>query len=195
MSAETVTTKIEEKANEAAKEILLQAEKEAAKNCEEIILEARGREEKIIKTAQQNAEIIKKGIIQSAKLNSKLLILGAKRAAMNEVKEGALKEILAFSDKELLDFFVKEIKLSDLKGEFVLYPAKCHRAFVSANADKLEKDTDIKITVSDLDAEVETGFVLSSDTYDVDLSVDAILTEAFEKNEKAIYDTLFEGEK
>ena len=195
MSAETVTTKIEEKAKENALEILARAEEEALKAREAILADAKAREDKILKTAAQNAEITQKGIIQSAKLSSNLLLLGAKRDAMNKVKEEAKKKILSFKDDELLALFIKELKNSDLTGEFTLIPAKCHRKFALANASKIEKDADIKITVSEKDADIETGFVLSNDIYDVDFSIDAIIEEAFEKNEKAIYDTLFEGEE
>ena len=195
MSAETVTTKIEEKAKEAALEILAKADKEALKVRDDILADAHAREDKIIGTAKQNAETIKKGIIQSAKLNSNLLLLSAKRDAMNNVKKEAKKKLLSFDDEKLLEFFIKEIKNSDLSGAFTLIPAKSFRSFSTANAQKIEKAADIKITVSENDADIEAGFVLSNDIYDVDFSIDAIIEEVFEKNEKAIYDTLFEGEE
>lgn len=195
MSAETVTTKIEEKAKEAALEILAKAEEEALKVRDDILADAHAREDKIIGTAKQNAETIKKGIIQSAKLNSNLLLLSAKRDAMNNVKKEAKKKLLSFDDEKLLEFFIKEIKNSDLSGAFTLIPAKSFRSFSTANAQKIEKAADIKITVAENDADIEAGFVLSNDIYDVDFSIDAIIEEVFEKNEKAIYDTLFEGEE
>ena len=195
MSAETVTTKIEEKAKEAALEILAKAEEEAVNVRAAILADAKAREDKILNTAAQNAEITKKGIIQSAKLNANLLLLGAKRDAMNKVKKEAEKKILSFDDDKLLALFVKELKNSDLSGEFTLIPAKCHRKFALANAPEMEKAAGIKINVSQKDADIENGFILSNDIYDVDFSIDAIIEEAFEKNEKAIYDTLFEGEE
>jgi vacuolar-type H+-ATPase subunit E/Vma4 len=56
---------------------------------------------------------------------------------------------------------------------------------------ELEKAAGIKLTLSDKDADIDTGFVLSAENYDVEFSVDAILDEVFEQNEKAIADILF----
>lgn len=195
MSAETVTNKIEEKAKEQALEILATADKEALKVREDILSDARAREEKIIGVATQNADTVKKGIIQSAMLNSKLLILGAKRDAMNKVKEEAKKKILAFNDNELIAFFVKAIKSSNLTGEHFLVPSKNYRKFADENIEKIEKESGIDLTLAFFDADIETGFVLSNEFYDVDFSIEAIIEDAFERNEKAIYDTLFEGEE
>ncbi len=194
MSAETVTNKIEEKAREGALEILAAAEKEGAKARDGIIADAREREDKIIKNAELNAEITKKGILQSASQSAKLLILKAKREAMEKVKEEAKKKLLSATDKKIVEIFAGEMKKSELSGEYTLFPSELHREIIVKNLKEIEKATGVKITVSSVNADVENGFILSNDIYDVDFSLDAIIDEAAQNNEKSIYDTLFEGE-
>ncbi|MBQ7898119.1 MAG: V-type ATP synthase subunit E [Clostridia bacterium] len=194
MSAETVTNKIEEKAKESAREILAIAEKEGEKVRDGIISEAHEREEKIIKSAGHTAEITKKGILQSANQSARLLILKTKREAMDKVKDEAKAKLLASDGKEIVSLFLHEMKKSGLSGEYTLFPSGLHRDLIKKNVKEIEKSVGIKITVSDDNAEINNGFILSNDTYDVDFSLDAIVEEAFEISEKSVYDTLFEGE-
>ena len=63
------------------------------------------------------------------------------------------------------------------------------------NIEKIEKESGIDLTLAFFDADIETGFVLSNEFYDVDFSIESIIEDAFERNEKAVYDTLFEGEE
>lgn len=193
MSAETVTLKIEEKAKEIAKGIITDAQREAEKRYSDILAEAKIREEKIIENAKRNADTLSRGIVQGATQKAKLDELKLKRELMTNVKNRALSKLLGSSEKTLIGIFEKNIKESGLSGEFSLIPSTLHRKILEKNLTSLEKAGNIKIKMADSDATLSSGFLLSSDIYDVDFSLDAILDELFVKSEKLIYDTLFEG--
>lgn len=193
MSAETVTLKIEEKAREKAKEILAEAQKEAEKKYSDIMSEAKLREEKITSTAKRNADTLCRGILQGAKQKAKLDELKLKRSLMAEVKNRALSKLLESDEKTLIGIFEKNIRESGLSGEFTLIPSSLHRKILEKNLTSLEKVGNIKIKMADNDTTLSSGFLLSSDIYDVDFSLNAILDEIFTKNEKLIYNILFES--
>ncbi len=193
MSAETVTLKIEEKARESAETILAEAQKEAEKKYAEILAEAKVREEKILDTAKRNADTLRRGILQGATQKAKLEGLGVKRSLMTEVKSLALKKLENSDEKALMRIFVKNVEASGLSGEFTLIPSPIHRKILEKNVALLEKAGNIKIKTSENDAPLSSGFILCSDIYDVDFSLDAILDEVFTQNEKVVYNSLFES--
>ncbi|MBQ5746696.1 MAG: hypothetical protein IIV81_02035 [Clostridia bacterium] len=193
MSAETVTLKIEEKARENARAILAEAQSAAEKKYADILAEAKAREEKILEAANRNADTLRKGLLQGAAQKAKLEGLKVRRALMDEVKDSALKKLSCADEKTLMGVFEKSVKESKLSGEFNLIPSSLHRKMLENNLSLLEKAGSIKIKISENDADLSTGFLLSSDIYDVDFSLDAILDELFIQNEKVIYDCLFES--
>lgn len=192
MSAETVINKIEEKAKEASLEIIKEAEAQAQKTRETIIEDANMRKKKIIASARQNAEITKKGILQSAELNSSLLALKTKREAMEEVKKEAKKRILEADEKAIVSLFIKHLKDSKLEGSFEVIPSPAHKAVIEKNIDALMENAGVTLTLSEKLANIDAGFILSCEIYDIDFSIDNIINEAFEKNEKTVHNILFE---
>lgn len=191
MSTETVTAKIEEKAIEKRNEILESARLEGEKKKEAILAEAKERADKILEGAKKQADITFRGIRQSAKQSAKLSRLYAERKLMEEVKKTAIEKISALPEKEIIDFYAREISASGLSGEFELLPAIADRKLFEKNLSLLEKTTSLKITLSKEDAKIEKGFILTGVKYDVDFSLSEIVEEKFSKCEKEIYDTLF----
>ena len=188
MSADTVTLKIEEKAKESARIILEEAKKEADKKRESIIADATLRKDKIISNAEFQSDVVKKGIIQNANAKRKLDALKEETLSLNEVKEKA-KALL--KEKDCTDIFIKYMKESLLKGEYTLIPSSFSRKMLEKNISKIEKEVGISLKISKEDADIDSGFILQGEIYDVDFSLDAIVEEVFEKSKKEIHSTLF----
>ncbi len=191
MSADTVTLKIEEKAKETARIILEDAQKEAEKKSDAVIADANIRKDKILENAEHQSGIAKKGIIQAANVKRKLDALKKETSLLEEVKLSAKKELLELSEKEILSLFVSHLKKSLLSGSYTLVPSEFHRAVLDKNIKEIEKQVGVTLTLSDKSADIENGFILESEIYDVDFSLDAIIDEVFEKNKKEIHTTLF----
>ena len=191
MSAETVTTKIEEKARAAAEAIIAEAKEKAEKEREVTLSNAKARADKMLETAKQNAEIAERGRAQSDALNNKLGVLGAKRQMLDIAKNDAKAKLMNTDNAEFTRIFKKYISESSLSGSFELLPAEAHRDFCKNSISEFEQ-CGLKIKLSDNNAPFDTGFMLSSETYDVEFSFDAILDAVFEKSEKEIADILFE---
>ena len=124
---------------------------------------------------------------------AKLDELKLKRDLLAEVKNRALSKLLEAPEKRLIGIFEKNIKESGLSGEFTLIPSVIHKKIIEKNLASLEKAGAIKIKIADTDASISSGFLLSSDIYDVDFTLDAIVEECFTNSEKVIYDILFES--
>ncbi len=192
MSAQTVTKKIEEKAQAAAEAIIAEAREKAASDRRVILEEATERADKLLEAAKQNAAIAEKGRAQADEMNIKLGILGVKRELLASAKAQAKAKLAKMDEAEFVKVFSKYLAESELSGEFVIIPSASHRSLCKNTLTQLEKAANIKLTLSDSDAEFDTGFMLSAENYDVEFSLDAVLDEVFEKNEKAIANILFE---
>ncbi|MBE6651287.1 MAG: hypothetical protein E7613_08235 [Ruminococcaceae bacterium] len=192
MSAETVTTKIEEKARAAAEAILAEAKEKAEAEHNAIIADANARVEKMLENAKQNADIAERGRAQADALNTKLGVLSVKRQMLDIAKSDAKEKLKKIDEAEFIKIFKKYISESELTGTFELLPAEMHRSFCKNSIPEFEK-CGLKITLSDKNAAFDTGFMLSSENYDVEFSFDAILDTVFEKSEKEISDILFES--
>lgn len=192
MSAETVTTKIEEKARLKADEILSEARKEAEEKAAILLGEADERKEKILDSAKRQAELTVKGILQSAEQSAKLSQLSLRREMMEEVKRTALSKLSSLGEGTLIKIYSSELSDSALSGEFLLLPAKSDRAMLKKNLSLLEKSAGVKIELSESDADIENGFILSSESYDVDFSLEEIVNDKFSSYEKDIHDALFQ---
>ncbi len=192
MSAETVTTKIEEKARLKAEEILSEARKEADEKASLVLREAEERKEKILDSAKREAELISKGIVQSAEQSAKLSELSARRKIMEKVRKNALSKLSSLDEKSLIKLYSGELSSSALTGEFSLIPAKADREKLKKNLPLLEKSAGVRIVLSESDADIKNGFILSSEVYDVNFSLEEIVNEKFSHYEKDIHDALFQ---
>ena len=191
MSAETVTTKIEEKARAAAEAIIAEAKEKAEKEREITLSNAKERAAKMLENSKQNADIAERGRAQADALNNKLGVLGAKRQMLDIARNDAKAKLANINETEFVRIFKKYISESNLSGSFELLPAEIHRDFCKNSIAEFEK-CGIKITMSENNAPFDTGFMLASENYDVEFSFDAILDAVFEKSEKEIADILFE---
>ena len=192
MSAETVTSKIEEKARVAAVAIIAEAREKADREREATLLSAKARADKMLEAAKLNADIAEKGRAQADAMNIKLGILGAKREMLDSAKAEAKEKLIKMDSAEFVKIFSKYLADSELSGEYALAPSKAHSELCKKNVDELAKNTGITLTLApDTDA-IDTGFMLVSDNYDVEFSIDAILDYVFEANEKDIANILFE---
>lgn len=192
MSAETVTKKIEEKARAAAEAIIADAKAKAEDDRKKILDDATARAKKLLEGAKQNADIVQRGRAQADSLNTKLGILGIKREMLAAAKAGAKAKLSAMDAEQFTGVFTKYLSESELTGSFDLLPSAAHRELCEKTVEKLAKSADIKLTISDKTADIDTGFILSSEVYNVEFSLDAIIDSIFENHEKIIADILFE---
>ncbi|MBE6701056.1 MAG: hypothetical protein E7582_04115 [Ruminococcaceae bacterium] len=191
MSAETVTNKIEEKARESAEFIIAEAKKEAENSARKILDDAKIRENKILSQGENNAKIYESGRRQSDSLNSKIAILDLERQILEEAKSKAKAKLLNIDEETFVKIFTKHLLASSLSGEFEVVPSKVHREFVKGNIKKLEKSAGIKLTLSKNDGDFDSGFMLVGEDYDVNFTFDELIESVFERDEKVIFDILF----
>ncbi len=191
MSTQSVTSKIIENAKLASAQTLDNAKKEAEEKRSEIINLALQRAENIKSNAEKDAEILKKGRKQADKMNAKLALLNVKREILGEVKKKA--KSIAVNDDSFAEIFSLKIKESSLSGEYILKPSALHRSSCKKALGAFEKAADIKLTLSKENADIENGFILSCESYDVEFSLDEITDEIFDNSEKEIAQILFDG--
>ncbi len=194
MSAETVINKIEEKARAEADLIIKEGKNKAALQEEKILSSARAKADELISTAEKNAEILTRGAKQSAELQAKIELLDKKREELEKTKLEAKKTLLALDSTKWCEIFKKQIESCQVENEVTVVPSADSRSRSEALVKMLNLDGKAHFTLSDKDAEFEGGVLLVCPTYDIEISMDAILDGIFDKEEKRIADTLFAGE-
>jgi vacuolar-type H+-ATPase subunit E/Vma4 len=199
LSAETVVSKIEEKANAEIKAIRDSAELKAGQAKSQIIGDAENKAKEIVEFAKTQSELTVKRAEQQARLEKRIGDLDHKHELLNKVRSDAKRVMLTFDEMSWISLYDKLISENAVTGEVKLSVPNSDRAryadgkLLKKWSDSVTSKTGTKtiMTLSDKAADIDGGLILCGEKYDVDLSYDALLDEAFAKNEKAIADKLF----
>ncbi len=172
MSANTVIQKIEEKANAA---------------CAEILKNGEARAEDIEKSAKAQADLLLRAAAQQAALDNKIDILNHKHKLLSEVREAAKHALSALPDETRMAFLEKYIRENIGEGTVTLqFSEQDAKLFVA-----YKKDLGKNVKIGNIETEIDGGVLVCTESYDVDLSYDALLDSVFEQHEKEIADCLF----
>ncbi len=187
MSANTVIRKIEEKANAACAEILKNGEARAAEMRQTILAAAEARAEDIEKSAKAQADLLLRAAAQQAALDNKIDILNHKHKLLSEVREAAKHALSALPDETRMAFLEKYIRENIGEGTVTLqFSEQDAKLFVA-----YKKDLGKNVKIGNIETEIDGGVLVCTESYDVDLSYDALLDSVFEQHEKEIADCLF----
>lgn len=211
MSAENVIRKIEEKASAEAEEILEQGRKKASKAENDILEDAKRRASDILTEAKKNADGLLRGIKQQEELNVRIDEINEKRRILEKQKEAAEQELGKSDRKSWMKLYTRLICENAAPGTVYVQVSSeeagkysgngfCREAVGEAisildywSAAASEKCGEKVTFLLDKNfAKISGGVILCGENYDVDLSVEALLKEVFEENEKKIADCLFD---
>lgn len=212
MSANTVIQKIQEKAQAQCDEILENGKQKADAAREAILKDGKAKADGILEKAREDAAMLLRAGAQQASLDSKIDCLNHKHELLQKAKSEAKTKLLSYGAAE---FCALAIKLSkeNIRGEKMRLQVPKADKYTSSSFYKEATGKDgtllaameqaasdaqgapLTLTLDKNAAPIDGGFLLCGETYDMDLSLDALLSDIFEQHEKQIADCLFAAGK
>lgn len=212
MSANTVIQKIQEKAQAQCDEILENGKQKADAAREAILKDGKAKADGILEKAREDAAMLLRAGAQQASLDSKIDCLNHKHELLQKAKSEAKTKLLSYGAAE---FCALAIKLSkeNIRGEKMRLQVPKADKYTSSSFYKEATGKDgtllaameqaasdaqgapLTLTLDENAAPIDGGFLLCGETYDMDLSLDALLSDIFEQHEKQIADCLFAAGK
>lgn len=212
MSANTVIQKIQEKAQAQCDEILENGKQKADAAREAILKDGKAKADGILEKAREDAAMLLRAGAQQASLDSKIDCLNYKHELLQKAKSEAKTKLLSYGAAE---FCALAIKLSkeNIRGEKMRLQVPKADKYTSSSFYKEATGKDgtllaameqaasdaqgapLTLTLDETAAPIDGGFLLCGETYDMDLSLDALLSDIFEQHEKQIADCLFAAGK
>lgn len=212
MSANTVIQKIQEKAQAQCDEILENGKQKADAAREAILKDGKAKADGILEKAREDAAMLLRAGAQQASLDSKIDCLNYKHELLQKAKSEAKAALLSYGAAE---FCALAIKLSkeNIRGEKMRLQVPKADKYTSSSFYKEATGKDgtllaameqaasdaqgapLTLTLDENAAPIDGGFLLCGETYDMDLSLDALLSDIFEQHEKQIADCLFAAGK
>lgn len=188
MSEQAIVEKIIADAKQEAEAIIADAEKRA----EGVISAANARAEKRKQgektAAEKRAESILEGRAATARLDSAKIMLGEKRAVIDQVYARALKGLKELGKPEALRLISRLLEEYAEEGDEVLFADNFGYA---QDACKLDIIKEKKLKVSAKRANIDGGMLLVGKTSDKDLSFGALLLEDREEHQADIAAKIF----
>lgn len=195
MSANTVIQKIEEKATTQAAEILKSGEERANQAKQDILNSAQVRAKALLEQAQKDSEQLLRAGAQQAALDGKIALLNHKHDLLNASKEAAKTALLALSQDEKWNLYKKLLAENTSGGRAVLqFNVEESAACTEQVLQTLAKAAKAELELAKTPAQIDGGFLLCTEVFDIDCSFDALLDDLFALHEKEISDCLFANE-
>ena len=188
MSEQAIVDKIIADAKQEAEAIIADAEKKA----EATIAAANARAGKRLQgekaAAEKRAESILDGKAATARLDSAKILLGEKRAVIDEVYARALKGLKELGKAEALHLISKLLEEYAEEGDEVLFAENFKYA---PDVSKLDVIKEKKLKVSAKKADIDGGVLLVGKNSDKNLSYSALLAADREEHQAEIAAKIF----
>ena len=188
MSEQAIVEKIVADAEKEAQAIIADAEKKA----EGTVAAANARAERRLQgekaASQKRAEGILEVKAAAARLDSAKIMLGEKRAVIDEVYARALKGLQEIGKAEALHLMTRLLEEYAEEGDEIIFAENFKYASEVSSLDIVKEK---KLTVSKKRASIEGGMLLIGKNSDKDLSYTALLAVDREENQAEIAATIF----
>ena len=212
MSANTVIQKIQEKAQAQCDEILENGKQKADAAREAILKDGKAKADGILEKAREDAAMLLRAGAQQASLDSKIDCLNHKHELLQKAKSEAKAALLSYGAAEFCALALK-LAQENIRGEKMRLQVPKADKYTSSSFYKEATGKDgtllaameqaasdaqgapLTLTLDKNAAPIDGGFLLCGETYDMDLSLDALLSDIFEQHEKQIADCLFAAGK
>ncbi|MDY0277639.1 MAG: V-type ATP synthase subunit E family protein [Acholeplasma sp.] len=195
--------KIIEKGNLDVEKILLEAKEKANDERTTILDEAK-------KDYSQKINTVRKDSQKEIKTKERLLFfetkqaeLLAKQSVIDDVFKKVEEKITNLIDDDLLDYVYKSLKKEELVGNEIFYTNKeeykkflkalsSETAKKSVDLDKLNALLKTKLVLSNQPIDVKGGFIIESKDFDLNFTIEEVISKLREKHEGSIIKELFE---
>ena len=197
MSAETVINKINEKARSEAEAILSEGRAKADEAKRAVLDEANRKAREITDRSSAQGELTVKSARLQAELDNKIGNLNRRHELLGEVFEQAVKAMEVLDDAAWEELYTRLVIENASAGSVNLavppaYASKYTKELLEKwNGLASERLGEKVEFILKTDESVESGLVLQSESFDIDLTYRSVLSEIFEAQKKQISDCLF----
>ena len=188
MSEQAIVEKIIADAKEEAQAIIADAEKKAQATIAAANTKAERRLQGERESSKKRAEGILDGKAATARLDSAKILLGEKRAVIDEVYARALKSLQELGKAEALHLFSSLLEEFAEEGDEVVFAENFKYA---PDASKLDVVKEKKLKISAKKADIDGGILLKGKSSDKDLSFGALLAADREEHQAEIAAQIF----
>ncbi len=188
MSEQAIVEKIIADAETEAKAIIADAEKKAEATVAAANVRAERRRQGEKASADKKAESILEGKAATARLDSAKIMLGEKRAVIDEVYARALKAISQTGKAEALHLMERLLSEYAEEGDEIVFAVNF---LYAQEAEKLGVVKEKKLKISPKRADIDGGCLLIGKNSDKNLSFTALLSADREENQAAIAAQIF----
>lgn len=204
MSVDTVIKKIQQKSADEICAIRTEAQAKAAEIKQVILDDANRKAAEILNNAQAVAELTVRAGRQQDALEARIGELGKKREIMDKVALEAKQALKNLTAQQWAKGFTKFVASSGITGKVEIICSDEDKARLSDKklcgevfdfdgtlTEYWGKDNKATFVVSDKKLSDEGGIILSGEKFDVDLTFDTLISEAYNEHERDISDVLF----
>ena len=212
--SKSITEKIIEKAGLESAQQLETARQKADDIRKNAIRESEEAVKKIFDETRNKAAEARRCDMLMARLEARKNTLSARRTILEEAFQAAREEVSSFTGKRLEAFVSSTIESSGLSGTVRLrVPIEKTDDYKELFCDQNEMDNGdlildrlssiltirtgrkFHVLLESMPADCKDGFVIVSDHFDVDVSVDSIISQVWEQIEPQVASLLFQKEK
>ena len=197
----SIYKKIEEKGNKEAQEIINAGQAKAKALETSVLAGYKAEADLIVDSAKKAGENYVNTTLTQVEQTAKQKALFEKKESIAKAVEGAHKQLLKISDKELSELVIKILKAEDIQGteticvskdEYSKYQ-KLFSTKKDAELDVLNKTLGSKyhLTLDKQPAAINGGFIIKGKSYDIDHSYTVLLENIKEQYEAEIAKLLF----
>ena len=163
---------INEKAQKVVDENISRAESEAKSIIENAKAEAKANYDKVSSSLKATYEQIIDRKIAVANLDAKKILMSAKSEALSNVFEKAIDECANLDKKEYLKLIAGMIKSSAKDGDVIVICENDKKRITKAFVDKIAKEMNIKLSLSDEFGDFKGGILISNPNMDKNLTLE-----------------------
>ena len=197
MGVEGILEKIRQKSEQECREILEQARQQSEALRREVLAQAEKEGQEILAAAETQAEEYKRGRVQQIRLEEKIALLNQKKELLAQLKQKGLEAFEKLEPARWHSLYFRLVEQQAMEGRVTVCcsPDTASTYSLQENCRVWEVQSRGKATYRlDTEKGPKLGIWLVGETYDVDLSAQALLDRLFEQQETKLADCLF-GQK
>lgn len=197
MGVETILEKIRQKSDQECREILETARQQSQQQSRQVLEQARQEAQATVFAAQKQTEQSLLGQTQQLRLEGKIALLNQKKELLEQLKQKGLEAFGKLEPAAWHALYFRLVKEQAMTGSVAVCctPDTAKRYSLKENCRVWQVQSGGRAAYTlDTGRGPEMGIWLVGETYDVDLSAQALLDQLFEEQETKLADCLF-GQK
>ena len=195
MGVEGILEKIRQKSDQECREILDEARQQADRQRQQVITKAQKEAQETVAAAQTQAGQFLLGQAQQLRLEEKIALLNQKKELLNQLKKLGMEDFSRLEPAVWHSLYFRLVKQQNMTGPVTVCctPHTAQTYSLKENCRMWQAQSGGKATYRlDTSQGPQLGIWLMGETYDVDLSAQALLDRLFELHHTKLADCLFE---